>query len=103
MKSAIFEVKIYGDCEGRSYKTVGYFTDKDLAKAICVAFGGDGPLSRHGAHFKEHIAYSDAASFYTDNTAFDPSDYPNQDELEHVVKLRALAKLTPEERKALGV
>lgn len=87
------------DCEGRSKtRTVGLFTDKKIADAVC----GE---SRNYASISAVKAVEVRGSYYVLDIAYGFPAQVNVDlpKLKKEVREKALKKLTPYEREVLGI
>ena len=103
----IVELRGYADCEGRTVKTLGYFTNSDDAEKVRASgLGGIGAPVTPDVAFRgvqvhtnliEFVAANPNLSAKVLNQLLDPAD------AQAVYRQRALNKLTPEERRALGV
>lgn len=101
----IYKLTMPGDCEGRSSTTVGHFADKDVAHAIGRTGYGNMLMGPHAGNVDPILVYEDANEFYMKNEDADPTKYEGPGDIDavKVVRARALAKLSDEEKLALGL
>lgn len=98
-----FELVMPGDCEGKSLRSVGYFTDEAVARNIGKAGHGNMLMAPNSGEVRELRVYETAEDFYEDRPDADPYRYPEQIDLDKISRERALKKLSPDERRALGL
>lgn len=113
----VYEVTQSGDCEGRSTKTVAYFLRKADADAVALSEIGNESMGPNRGHVRTIPIWVDLASFvmalgqppgYTgalDNKAaqlLHKAAGLDWDE-ESIARASALRKLSPAERKLLGL
>lgn len=99
----IFELIMPGDCEGKSRRTVAYFTDANLADNIGKTGFGNMSMGPSNGEIRPIEVFETAEDFYRKHPQADPTEYPMRLDVKKILRERALAKLTPEERAALDL
>mgnify|MGYP003394358863 CR=1 FL=1 len=89
MAQIVYELSMPGDCEGRSTHVVGLFRSEVAAKAIGKSGEGNRGMGPCDGYIKEVLVYDSVNDF--------------QVSVDNLVRARALAKLTDEEKRALGL
>ena len=101
----VYYYTVSSDCDGRHSRDIGYFLRKEDAEALANLGWGSGAMGPEKGRVKEREVYESMDDFVRNLT-----EERSIKSLLHLVsdpqkllRERALAKLTPEERKALGV
>jgi hypothetical protein len=89
MPQKIFILNMPNDCEGRSSHDVGYFTSAKLAQEVGSLGFGNQSMGPNSGLIREVTLFASMAEFQNHNA--------------DALRAKALAKLTPDEKKLLGL
>jgi len=97
----LYRLEQSGDCEGRTMRTVGYFTTKALADRVGASNFGNHAMGGNQARVTEVVVYSTLEEFIQSNPTARALFTPGAEQKR--LRETALAKLTLAERDALGL